>query len=124
MSEDETLTSKSKVDLAGLPPCHSALKSYLQRVNHRVTLYKRADESILEKPKPYDDRQGWIRTEDGVLEPVWSCVAALSNSLVDLLDTGDREKEEEEEEENEEGRFLTLTISVKAMVNDNLTFIV
>ena len=36
----------------------------------------------------YDDGQGWIRTEDGVLEPVWSCGAALPNSLVDFLDTG------------------------------------
>jgi len=39
----------------------------------------------------------------GVLEPVWSCDAALPNLMVDLLDTGDREEEEEEEEENEEG---------------------
>ena len=39
-----------------------------------------------------------------MLELVWSCDAALPNSLVALLDTGDREeKEEEEEEENEEG---------------------
>ena len=52
------------------------------------------------------DGQAWIRTEDGVLEPVWFCGAALPNWLVNLLDTGDREeeKEEEEEEENEDGR--------------------
>ena len=31
-----------------------------------------------------------------------SCGAALPNSLVDLLDTGDSEEEEEEEDENEE----------------------
>ena len=55
VGEDEKLISKPKVDLAHLPPCHSALKPHLQRVNHRVVLYKRADESILEKPKPYDD---------------------------------------------------------------------
>ena len=44
----------------------------------------------------------------GVLEPVWFCGAVLPNSLVDLLDTGDREEEEEEEEdeENEEGRVF------------------
>ena len=39
-----------------------------------------------------------------MLDPVWSCDAALPNSLVDLLDTGDREEEEEEEENDEEGR--------------------
>ena len=104
VGEDEKLTSKPKVELARLPPCHPTLKPHLQRVNHRVAFYKRADESILEKPNPYDDGQGWIRTEGGVLEPVWSCDAALPNSLVDLLDTGYCEDEEEEEEENDEGR--------------------
>ena len=58
VGEDETLTSKSKVDQARCPLCHSALKPHLQRVNHRVALYNRADESIQEKPNPYDDGQG------------------------------------------------------------------
>ena len=95
VGEDEKLTSKCKID---------EMKPHLQRLNHRVALYKRADEAILEKSKPYDDGQGWIRTEDGVLEPVWSCGTTLSTSLVDLLDTGDHEEEEEEGEENEDGR--------------------
>ncbi|KAK2181867.1 hypothetical protein NP493_378g02042 [Ridgeia piscesae] len=100
--EDEKLTSKSKIDLARLPPCHSALKPHLHRLKHHVALYKLADEAILAKLKPYDDGQGWIRTDDGVLEPVWSCGAALPNSLINLLYTGDRE-EKKEEEENEDG---------------------
>ena len=37
---DDKLTSKSKVDLARLPPCYSTLKPHIQRVNHRVALYK------------------------------------------------------------------------------------
>ena len=104
VGEDEKLNSKSKANLVRLPPCHSTLKPHLQRVDHRVALCKRAEEAILEKPKPYDDGQEWIKTEDGVLEPVWFCGAALPNSLVDLLNTGDREEEEGEEEDNEEGR--------------------
>ena len=96
MGEDKKLTCKSKVDLARLTPCHSALKPHVQRANHRVASYKRANESILEKTKPYDDGQGCIRTEDGLLEPVWSCGSVLPNSLVDLLDTGDGEEEDEE----------------------------
>ena len=67
-------------------------------MNHCVALYKRADEPIREKPNPTNDGQGWIRTEDGVLEPVRSCNPVLPNSLVDLLDTGDHEEEVEEEE--------------------------
>ena len=102
VGEDKKLTSKSKVDLARLPPCHSALKPHVQRVNHRVALYKRADEAILEKPKPYDEGQGWMRTDEGVLKQVWSCGPVLPTSLVDLLDTGEREQEEEEEEEGED----------------------
>ena len=38
VGEGEKLTSESKVDLARLPPCHSALKMHVQRVNHRVAL--------------------------------------------------------------------------------------
>ena len=76
---DEKLTSKPKVDLASFPPCHPTLKPHLQRVNQRVALYKRADESILEKTNPYDNGQGWIRTEDGVLEPVYVIQAMFLN---------------------------------------------
>ena len=97
VGEDKTFTSKSKVDLACLPTCHSALKPHVQRVNHRVALYKRANTFILETPKHYDDEQGWINTEDGLLEPVWHCSPVLPNSLVDLLDTGDREEVDGEE---------------------------
>ena len=55
-------------------------------------VHMRADELILEMRKPYDDEQGWIRTDDGVMEPVWSCSPVLQNSLVDLLDIGHREE--------------------------------
>ena len=96
--EDEKFASKSKIDLFRLPSCHSALKPHLQWLNHHVSLYKCADESFLVKLKPYDDGPGWIRTEDGVMEPVWSCGAALPNSLVNLLDTGDHEEVKEEEQ--------------------------
>ena len=45
---------------------------------------------------------GCIRTDQGVLEPLWSCVPVLPTSLVDLLDTGHREEEDEVEDEDEE----------------------
>ena len=56
--KEEELTSKSEVYLTRLSPCHSALKPHLQWVYHRVALSKRADESILENPNPYDDGHG------------------------------------------------------------------
>lgn len=68
--ENEELTSKSKVDLARLPPCQSALTLHVQRVNHRLCLYKHANLVILEKPKLYHQGQGWLRNDEGVL---WSC---------------------------------------------------
>ena len=49
VGEDKSLTSKSNVDLARLPPCQSALKPHIQRVNHRMALYKRADQRILNR---------------------------------------------------------------------------
>ena len=76
----------SKVDLTRLPPCQSALIPHIQRVNHRVAFYKKADIQIVEKPNPTDDGQGWCMNERGVIEPVWSSGPILPISLVDLLD--------------------------------------
>ena len=102
VGEDEKLTLKSKVDLTRLPPCQSALKPHLQRVNYRVALYKHADRCIVEKPNPYDAEQGWMLTEGGGLEPIWSYGEALPTSLVDLLETSDLDSGDEEEAETED----------------------
>ena len=58
-----------------------------------------------------------------MLEPVWSCGAALPNSLINLLDTGDREKVKRGGGGKRGCTRLTLTISFKAMVKDDLTLI-
>ena len=70
-------------------------------MNHRVALYKGADEPILKKTKPYADRQVEKRNDDGMKQPIWSYGPLLSNSLVDFLDTDDGEDQEDDEEENE-----------------------
>jgi hypothetical protein len=66
-------------------------------------LYK-ANVPIWERPKPYDQRQRSIRTDEGVLEPLWYCGPVLPASLVDLLDT-DHEEEGDDEEEGIEDEF-------------------
>ena len=95
VGRDKKLTSNSKVDLTHLPPSHSALKPHVWHVNHHVALYKWADEHFLERPKTYDNGQGWIRTDNAVLEPVWSCGPVLTNSLVDLPDNCEEEEKDE-----------------------------
>ena len=102
VGEDKKLTSKSKVDLACLTPCNSALRPHIQRVNRRVCLYKRADDPIVQKPQPCDEGQGWVMTPAGVLEPLWSYGPVLPNSLVDLLVTPDEDNAEEYAEEQDE----------------------
>ena len=67
--EGERQTSKSKIGLSRLPPRYSALKPHIQRVNHRVALYKRAAQASIKKPKPFEQDQGWTITDDGILEP-------------------------------------------------------
>ena len=101
VGEDKKLTSKSKVDLARIPPCQASLSPHNQRVNHRFALYKRAHEAIVEKPKPYDAGQGWMRNDDGVLEPVWNCKPILPTSLIDLLETVEDLSDESEEEDED-----------------------
>ena len=69
-----------------------------------MALYKRADQRILEKPKPYDNRQGWVMVE-GHLQPEWSSGPILPSSLLDVLGSTEMEEEEEEIEEIEEVDF-------------------
>lgn len=68
IGEDETLTTKSKVDLSRLPPCRDNLVPHVDRVNHRLAIFKRAAIPTFTCPKPYDPGQGWVKSEDGTLE--------------------------------------------------------
>lgn len=105
-STDEQLTTKSKVDLSRLPPCRDNLIPHIGRVNYRLANYKRAHIPIFWHPNPYDPGQGWEKTEEGTLEPVWSCGPVLPPSLIDLLEeTAEEVEENEEEEEDEEIDF-------------------
>ena len=96
VGEDEQLTIKSKVDLSWLPACRDNLVPHISHLNHCLACYKRADKPIFWHPKPYDPGQGWEKTENCILEPVWSCGPILPPSL-----TVQEVEEEEEEEEDE-----------------------
>ena len=101
VGEDTKLSTKSDVDLARLPPCQDSLIPHIQHVNYRMACYKRAHQPIFSRPKPYDAGQGWEKTGQGILEPVWSCGPILPSSLTDLLETVDSEDEEEDIVEEE-----------------------
>ena len=59
VGDNPTLTSNSKIDLAGLLPCFCNLLSHIYRVYHRLAFYKQADEPFIKAPNPYNDKQGW-----------------------------------------------------------------
>ena len=86
VGENEELSMRSKVDLSRLPSCRDNLVPHIERVNYRIANYKRAHQAIVWRPNPYESRQGWEKTEEGVLEPVWLCGPILQPSLVDLLE--------------------------------------
>ena len=96
VGEDNSLNSKSKVDMVRLPPCQNSLIPHVQRANHHAACYRHAAEPNFERPKPYVEGQGWLKTEAGVLEPVWSIGPILPPSLVDLLETVDTENDEDQ----------------------------
>ena len=79
-------------------------------------MYNQADKPILEKPKPYDEGQEWMKTDEGVLKPVWSCGPILPTSLADLLDTGEHEQEEEEKEEGEDESLKSRSVTVQQLL--------
>ena len=80
------LNIHSKVDLERLPPPRVCLVPHVQRCNYRVACYKKADQPVFEKPKPYDQRIGWEKTgDDGILEPIWTVGPILPPCLIDIL---------------------------------------
>ena len=90
VGENEELSMRSKVDLSRLPPCRDNLVPHIERVNYRIANYKRANQAIVWHPNPYESRQGWEKTKEGVLEPVWPCGPILQPSLDDLLEKTSR----------------------------------
>ena len=91
---------KSAVDLSKLPPCFDNLLPHIYRINYCLAIYKRADQPIEEAPKPFDEKQGWIKNEEGLLEPIWSTGPIISNNLVDVV-ANNSDAEEELDEINE-----------------------
>lgn len=102
VGQNAELSSKSKDDLSRLPPCHSNLIPHIQRVNHRLANYKRSHLAIVWRPKPNDPGQGWRKTENDVLEPLWSTGPILPISLIDILEETSRENDEEHDNDVEE----------------------
>ena len=96
--DDKYLTIKYKVDFAGLPPCYDSLITHIERVNNRLANYKRAATPVFWHPKPHNPGQGWEKTADGILEPVWSCEPALPPCLIDLLENTAEEAENNEDD--------------------------
>ena len=101
VGEDEQLTVKCKVDLSRLPPCRDNLVPHIWRVNYRLATYKQAEKENFWRPKAYDPGQSWQKTEEGILEPVWSCGPGLPPSLTDLLEKTNEEEDNGEEKEEE-----------------------
>ena len=83
VGEDKPLSADSKVELTRLPPCKILLLPHVQRVNYRICCYKKVHIPIFDRPKPYDNKQGWVQ-ENSTIEPLWTKEIILPQSVVDL----------------------------------------
>ena len=95
VGDDKSLSEKSKVDLVRMLSCKDSLVPHIQRVNYRMACYRRAMHAKFECPKPYDDDQGWIKTEEGQIEPMWSIGPILPPSLLDILEATNNSEDED-----------------------------
>ena len=100
VGEDEALTEKSEVDLSRLPPYRRSLYPHIKRVNLRVSQWKRSYIPIYEMPLVTD--HGWVWSEEGHLEPLWSDGPVLPLNLVDLLDKDDTDNLPEDKSSDDE----------------------
>jgi len=103
VGEKQELTTKSKVDFSRFPPFRDSLIPHIGRVNYSLANYKRAHKAIFLHPnRSLRSWAGWKKTEEGVLEPVWSCGPVLPPSLIDLLEQTAEEAEKVAKEEEEQ----------------------
>ena len=62
------------------------------RVNHRLAFYKRADKPFIEAPNPFENKQGWLKNQNNLLEPIWQ---VRSSFLVDIINSVELDSEQE-----------------------------
>ena len=74
-------------------------------------------------PNPYDPGQGWEKTEEGILEPVWSRGPVLPPSLIDLLQEAVQEAEvgEDDGQEVDFEEFLSDDEDMWLLLNNNVS---
>ena len=71
------------------------MRSDQEETDSRIVLYLHHAENLRFK-SPDSESQEWLRTDDGVVEPVWSIGPILPSSLIKLLDICDTENDNDE----------------------------
>ena len=93
---------KSRVDISRFPSCKDSLIPHIYLVNHRIAHYKRASNAIFESPKPFDLCQGWEKTENDNIEPIWACGPILPSAFIDVIEKTIKKVEEDEHQKESE----------------------
>ena len=57
--------------------------------------FERADEPFIEASNSYDDKQGWLKNQNNLLEPIWQVGPILPSAMVDIVDSVEHEREQE-----------------------------
>lgn len=94
------ISSKCKSDLHRLPPCKRSLYPHIKRVNYQTGRLKRSHIKIPDIPCPAPDH-GWVRSEDGLLEPEWTHGDILPQQIVDIVKPVGADTEEDSEDSSE-----------------------
>ena len=58
---------------------------------------------MVEKPKPYEESQGWLRNDtNNILKPIWTCGGIIPTALVGVLGTTANEDNGDDDETGED----------------------
>lgn len=87
----EGRSAPGNVDMSLLPPCRKSLMQHIERVNHQVGIWKRADIAKPDIPRTTD--HGWTMTAEG-MRPLWYIGECQPHDLGEIA-------EEQEESETD-----------------------
>ena len=102
----DKILKSANIDLSRIPLCWRCLIPHIRRVNYRLAQLKQSHLPFVDLSPP--THHGWAKSDDDILEPVWSEGPFLPESFLDIVENykDNNEEESDEEDTGEDNEFI------------------